>query len=85
MVAKFKLWAGIAAGVLMMLLLAFLKGRSTMKEEVEAEQKDNEIKETKAVADKQVVAATTAKEVHASVSSISDAAVDDGLQRFTRD
>lgn len=85
MVAKFKYWLTVAAGIFVMLALAFIKGRSNGKAEVVAENKDNEIKAAKEVAVKEVTAAKEAKNVQTKVSSSADVDVDSELQRFTRD
>lgn len=82
---KFKYYIGIFLGVVALIGYAFLSGRKSGKQEVQAEVKEQEIVNTKAVAKAEVKAAVVAKEVTTSVSRTSPSVVDEQLQRFTRD
>ncbi|QHJ79838.1 MAG: hypothetical protein [Caudoviricetes sp.] len=82
---KIKYYIGIFLGVVALIGYAFLSGRKSGKQEVQAEVKEQEIVNTKAVAKAEVVAAVKAKETVQKVSNSSDSSVDSELQRFTRD
>lgn len=72
---------GFTIAAILALLFAYDKGRSSAKNEAEEEKKD----EAKKAANKQITAATEAKDVQAKVSSSTDADVDKQLLEFTRD
>lgn len=83
---KIKYYIGIFLGVVALVGYAFLSGRKSGKKEVQAEVKEQEIVNTKAVAKAEVKAAVVAKEVGVSVSRAGDSDVDKQLSdSFTRD
>lgn len=83
---RVKYYIGIFLGVVALVGYAFLSGRKSGKQEVQAEVKEQEIVNTKAVATAEVKAAVVAREVTKSVSITSDSDVDKQLSdSFTRD
>lgn len=79
MFTKFKLLlAGIVA-IAGAILVAFLKGRSSGKEEVQEEVREQEIKNVEAVANRRVETAHKVQKVQQTVIASDDKSVDDEL------
>lgn len=85
MVAKFKYYLTVVFGVLALIGYAFVSGRKSGKQEVQAQVKEQEIATTKQVSEAQVQSATVSKKVAEDVSRSSDSDVDSELSKFTRD
>lgn len=86
MVAKFKVWAVAAALIVGAVLTAFLKGRSSGKEEVQKEVQEQHTKDVESVAQERVDNIKVKNDVQNKAISSPDSVIDDELSnRWTRD
>lgn len=79
MLAKFKLYAGMLLGILLLIAGAFLKGRSSGKDEVIEQNKEQEIVDKENVAKVRVESVKAVNNVQSKVIKDSDKAVDKEL------
>ena len=79
MLAKFKLYAGMLLGLLLLIAGAFLKGRSSGKDEVIEQNKEQEIVDKENVAKVRVESVKAVNNVQSKVIKDSDKAVDKEL------